>query len=92
MPLALVEGMAAGCAVVASNVPGVNGVLDDGENGLLVPGSNPEALANALERLLRDDALAARLGTAARKTAVNHYGRELMNARYEELFFSLMEG
>jgi len=90
MPLALVEGMAAGCAVVASNVPGVHGVLDDGENGLLIPGSNPEALADALERLLRDVALAARLGAAARHKALAEYGRETMNARYERLCVELV--
>jgi len=89
MPLALVEGMAAGCAVVASNVPGVGGVLDDGVDGLLVPESNPQALADALERLLCDTALATRLGAAARKTAINNYGRELMTARYEQLFLQL---
>jgi len=91
MPLALVEGMAAGCAVVASNVPGVGGVLDDGENGLLVPESNPEALADALERLLRDTALATRLGAAARQTALIQYARETMHARYERLCLELIE-
>jgi len=91
MPLALVEGMAAGCAVIASNVPGVRGVLNDGEDGLLVPESTPEALAAALERLLRDNALATRLGAAARSKALTEYGRETMNARYERLCLELKD-
>jgi len=90
MPLALVEGMAAGCAVVASDVPGVGGIITDGHNGLMVPGSDPNALADALERLLRDDALAIRLGAEARKTAISKYGRETMNARYEQLCLQLI--
>ncbi len=89
MPLALIEGMAAGCAVVGSAVPGVREVLDDGVDGLLVPEAAPEALADALERLLRDDALATRLGHAARARALGEYGRERMNARYEALFLEL---
>ena len=89
MPLALIEGMAAGCAVAASAVPGVREVIEDGIDGLLVPGADPAALADALERLLRDDALAARLGARAREVAVTEYARERMNARYEALFLEL---
>lgn len=89
MPLALIEGMAAGCAVAASAVPGVREVIEDGIDGLLVPGADPAALADALERLLRDDALAARLGAGARELAVSEYARERMNARYEALFLEL---
>ena len=89
MPLALIEGMAAGCAVVGSAVPGVREVISDGVDGLLVPEADPPALADALERLLRDDALASRLGQAARALALREYGREHMNARYEALFLDL---
>ena len=53
MPLALLEGMAAGCAVVGSAVPGVREVLADGIDGHLVPESDPQAMADVLERLLR---------------------------------------
>jgi len=88
-PLALAEGMAAGCAVVASDIPGMRELITAGENGLLVPPNNPEALADALEHLLRDEDFATRLGAAARQTAVMHYGRDLMNARYEQLFVEL---
>lgn len=89
MPLALIEGMAAGCAVVGSAVPGVREVIDHGVDGLLVREADPVALADALERLLRDDALATRLGANARALALGEYGREHMNARYEALFLDL---
>lgn len=91
MPLALIEGMAAGCAVVGSAVPGVREVIRDGVDGLLAAPADPVALADALERLLRDDALATRLGAAAREVAVAEYGRERMNARYEALFLALAD-
>jgi len=89
LPLTLIEGMAAGCAVIGSNVIGTREVITDGVDGLLVPPADPQALADALERLLRDGTLAARLGAAARNKALTEYGRETMNARYERLCLEL---
>ncbi len=89
MPLALIEGMAAGCAVIGSAVPGVREVIRHDTDGLLVSEADPNALANALERLLRDDALADRLGTKAHAIALREYSRERMNERYESLFLDL---
>ena len=89
MPLALLEGMAAGCAVVGSAVPGVREVLHEGEDGHLVPENDAAALADVLQRLLRDDDHATRLAAGARAAAVANYGRELMNVRYEQLFLEL---
>lgn len=89
MPLALIEGMAAGCAVIGSAVPGVQEVIEDGNDGLLVPEADSLALADAIERLLRDDALAERLGQTARTRALREHSREQMNARYEALFLAL---
>ena len=85
MPLALVEGMAAGCACVASEVVGVNGVLEQGRTGLLVPESDAPALAQALARLLTDESTAARLGHAARAAAEAQYGLARMHSRYQQL-------
>ena len=92
MPLALIEAMAAGCAVVGSAVPGVRDVIDDGRDGRLVAESDPQALADALEQLLRSPEEAARLGAAARAKAIACHSRELMNQRYEEMLLSLVNG
>lgn len=89
MPLALVEGMAAGCACVASLVPGVEGLLTSEQSGLLVPEGDADALAAALERLLREPGLGGRLGAAARGLAVEEYGDARMTQRYEDLFVSI---
>lgn len=92
MPLSLLEGMAAGCAVIGSAVPGVREVLEDGVDGRLVPESDPVALADALERLLRDPDAAARMAANARTAAIERHGRALMHQRYEALFLELGSG
>jgi glycosyltransferase involved in cell wall biosynthesis len=63
------EAMAYGRAVVATAVGGLPDAIRDGETGLLVPPRDPAALREAIERLLGDGGLRARLGTAARAHA-----------------------
>jgi glycosyltransferase involved in cell wall biosynthesis len=65
----LVEAFCRGRPAVASRVGGIVDLVRDGENGLLVPPRDPQALAEALARVLSDRALAERLGAAARKSA-----------------------
>jgi glycosyltransferase involved in cell wall biosynthesis len=89
MPLALIEGMAAGCAVIGSDVPGVREVIHRWEDGLLVPESDPTALADALRLLLEEPQTGERLAAAARRSAIEHYSRERMHQRYEALFLEL---
>lgn len=90
MPLSLIEGMAAGCAVVGSQVVGVQEVIDSGRNGVLVAHADPKALADALEHLLRDDVAAAQMAAAARADVLQHYSLEHMAKRYEDLFQDVM--
>jgi len=65
----LVEAMAAGVPVVASDIPGYREVVRDGIDGLLVPPRDPGALAGAVRKLLEDPALATRLADAGRHRA-----------------------
>jgi phosphatidylinositol alpha-mannosyltransferase len=67
--IALVEAMAAGLPVVASDIPGYREVMDHGVEGLLVPPRDPGALAAGLVRVLTEPGLAARLGEAGRERA-----------------------
>ena len=61
--------MAAGLPVIASDTPGYDEVVRDGIDGLLVPPSDPDALAAAAGRVLDDPRLGARLATAGRDRA-----------------------
>jgi phosphatidylinositol alpha-mannosyltransferase len=67
--IVLAEAMAAGLPVVASDTAGYDEVITDGVDGILVPPGRPDALADALSRVLEDPGLAARLGSAGRARA-----------------------
>jgi len=68
--IVLVEAMAAGLPVVATDIPGYDEVVTDGVDGLLVPPRDAAALATAAGRVLDDPALASRLAEAGRAAAV----------------------
>ncbi len=72
-PLKLFEYMAAGCAVVASDLPSLAEVVEDGETALLTPPGDVAALAAALRRLQADPALTARLAANAQARALAAY-------------------
>lgn len=85
MPLALVEGMAAACACITSNVLGAKEALVHDVDGLVVPHENVQELAAALQFLLQNPSRAEQLGVAARAKALHAYGREHMWAQYQAL-------
>ena len=64
LPNVLVEAQSQGLACVATTLPSICELVDDGRSGLLVPPGDRPALAQALERLMRDPALRAELGAA----------------------------
>jgi glycosyltransferase involved in cell wall biosynthesis len=72
-PLKLFEYMAAGRAIVASDLPGWADVVQHEINALLVPAGDVTELAHAIQRLQSDAALRERLGAAARERAMQHY-------------------
>ena len=66
VPRSLLEGGAAGRALITTDTPGCRDVVIDGETGLLVPERDAPALARAMERLARDPELRRSLGDGAR--------------------------
>lgn len=71
LPMAVLEGMAAGLAVLTTPVGGIPEVIDDDANGLLVRPGDDAAIAAALQRLTDDPTLRARLGSAAQATSAD---------------------
>ena len=85
MPLALVEGMAAGCACVVSDVIGAREVVEPDVTGVRVPESDAMSLAEKLRQLLEESVLASTMAMAARDFALSNYGRQHMWERYQKL-------
>jgi phosphatidylinositol alpha-mannosyltransferase len=83
--IALVEAMAAGLPVVATDIPGYREVVSDDVEGLLVPPRDPEALAAGLVRVLKEPELAKRLGDAGRERA-RTFDWPVVVDRLEELY------
>lgn len=74
----VLDGMAAGLAVVASRAGGLPELVDDGVHGLLVPPADPAALATALATLLRDPEARARMGAAGSARVDTEYVADRM--------------
>jgi glycosyltransferase involved in cell wall biosynthesis len=73
LPNVLVEAMAMELPVVSTAVSGVPELVDSGENGLLVPPRRPQALADAMETLLRDATLRRRMARAGRERVIAEF-------------------
>lgn len=86
----LLEAMAAGRPVVATRVGGNPEVIVDGESGLLVPPRDPQAMADAVLRLLRDPELARRMGAAASRRVEAEFTLPRMVGRLERLYDELL--
>jgi glycosyltransferase involved in cell wall biosynthesis len=69
LPVALLEAMGSACAVIASDLPGLNLAVSDGKSGLLVPSGDARELARAIDRLARDPAERRRLAAGAASRA-----------------------
>jgi glycosyltransferase involved in cell wall biosynthesis len=74
-PLVLIEAGAAGLPVVATNIGGIDELITDNANGLLVEPDNPRALADAIAKVLENDELAASLASRLRADAVRYTWR-----------------
>ena len=85
----VVEAMAAGRAVVATDVGGVSDAVVEGETGLLVPRGDDERLAAALDRLLGDEELRFRLGTGGTSRARQMYHVDSVMQSLEKLYEDL---
>lgn len=84
--LALLEAMAAARPIAATDIPGNRPLLEDQRDCLLAAPGRPEALAQAVIRLLQDRELAAKLGTQARAEAWQRFDIRTMLAAYERLW------
>ena len=86
---AIMEAMASGCAVVASEVGGNRYLLQNSVSGFLFPAGDREALRAHVKRLIDDPAKRRTLGEAARKRIEEHFSWDIVGKQYTELFSTL---
>lgn len=86
VPQAVLQAMLTALPIVTTPVGAILEAVGDGETALVVPPKDALALSGALARLIADQALAARLGCAARERAIGRFSREGMLDRMEAIF------
>lgn len=91
-PGILCEAMAAGRPAVATAVGGVPDLVADGETGFVVPPGDPAALAERTVRLLKDEALRRRMGSAARERALARWWPPRVAEQYRALLWEVARG
>jgi sugar transferase (PEP-CTERM/EpsH1 system associated) len=88
LSITLLEAMAAGKAIIATNVGGNPEVIDDAENGILVKPESPSVLAQAMLDLAKDNERRVLLGRAAREKVVKCFSRDQFVAQIQSLYFN----
>jgi phosphatidylinositol alpha-mannosyltransferase len=86
----LLEAQASGTPVIASDIQGYRTVIKDGDNGILVPPRNPDALAAAIEKIHNDQSLRKRLIRNGLES-VQKYSWESVTSRIECFYFDILE-
>ncbi len=91
LPLIIIEAAMAGLPVITSGVGGIPEIVEDGVTGLIIPPRNPQALADAIRKLLSDAALRRRFGSAARKKALREFTLERMLTKTFQLYKDILK-
>lgn len=84
--MVLIEANACGKPVIGSRIGGIKYVIKDGETGLLVPPGDPDALADAIMKLLNDEELIRKMGLNGRKMVEKNYTWERVAGMTENVF------
>jgi glycosyltransferase involved in cell wall biosynthesis len=92
LPTVLLEAMASGLPVVATNVSGCIDVIQDRENGILIPPKEPRRMADAITTLLSNPDLSKTLGKNARDTINAKYTWDSITRMYEECYRKVLQG
>ena len=88
-PLVLLEAMQHGLPIITTDEGGISDIVKDGENGLICEKRNPEDLANAIEKLLKDDNLRSRMGQNGYQRYRNHFTLQSFEKRLVHILQSV---
>ena len=88
--MSLLEAAACGRPLIASDVPGCREIARHGVNALLVPADEPEALANAISKLMNDRDMRVRFGGASRQIVVSDFSSARVGSEIVALYARLV--
>jgi glycosyltransferase involved in cell wall biosynthesis len=91
LPLALIESMAAGCATIGSDAPGVTDIIESGKNGWTFPRGDDAALADILREVLAGGPTVEAVVTHGQADVPARFSISRMTGRYESLFAELLK-
>jgi len=87
---ALLEAMATGLPVIATNIGGTLDIIKNGYNGIIVKKEDPKQLSEAIIKILKDKDLAEILRKNARKSAIKNYSLQSISEKYIEIYKYLL--
>ena len=87
--IVLLEAMASGIPVIASNLPGVRNIIENGVNGFLTKPKNADDLTEKMHLILKDDGLKKNMGINSRKIAEKKYSPEIVGNKLNKIFKNL---
>ena len=91
LPRTILEGMASGKPVVATNIAGIPELVIDGETGILVPPRDSKALAQAIKAILSDKGKATKMGENGRKRIEQHFTIDKMASDFENVLDTCLQ-
>ncbi|MCX6745864.1 MAG: glycosyltransferase family 4 protein [Candidatus Parcubacteria bacterium] len=89
--ITLIEALACAKPVVASNLPGVRSVVDDGINGFVFEVKQEGDLANCVNKLFKDNELREKMGQVARAKAEKFYNQDILISKLEKIYLELVK-
>ncbi len=90
LPLCILEAMAAGRPIVATDADGTNEIVKDGKTGLLVPLKEPELFADAILSILQNPERSVEMGKTAQKLVRDEHNMDKMISQYERFYQELL--
>jgi len=90
-PMITLEAMAMAKPIIATNIDGIAEQVKDGDNGILVPAKDPDALAKCIMKIFSDRHRAESFGLAGRKRVEEHFSVDKMIRETEKMYLSLLK-
>jgi len=88
-PTVYLDAMASGCPIIASKIDGIEAIIKNNENGVVVQQKDPKAIANAIYNLINNDTLRNSIAQKALKDVIENYSWKIVSSQYYKLIEKL---